>query len=128
MKEFKQLKKPPINQIDWFKKRFKEIEHFYLTEEIKNSCCGDEFVLYDFNGTNDLCSNFYLELFGDHPELTENLMILLACSLYDAEDIEYYEIADNIKIVIYEICRHPDTQEKYNKLPTQRIFKNPNII
>ena len=134
MKEFTQLKKPPLTQINWFSKRFKDemslwngIDKFYLTQEIIDACCGERFATHDYNGTNDLSSNFYLELFGENLRLTETLIILLAYSLHDALDGEYYEVANNIKIIIDEICRHPDTKEKYNELPTRRIFDNPNL-
>lgn len=129
MKEYKLLKKPPAVQIIWFNKIFNDetLKEFHLTQHVTDGCCGEEFIIYDSNDTQDLSSSFYMELFGGESMKAQQLLLMLSYSLYDALDIEYYEIANNIKIVIDEICSHPDTLEKYNKLPTERVFKNPNL-
>lgn len=135
MKDFLQLKKPPDHQIKWFKSRFEDnmnlwegIEKFYLTEDVISACVGEKFRLFNYNGSDDLPTNFHLELTGGNTFLAETIIIFLGLSIHDAEDVEYYEIAGNVKCLIDILIKSsPEIKKAFKELPTRRIFSNPNF-
>ncbi len=99
----------PNNQKLWFIKNSsilnQEIENSELIcfNMLLNNILGinERFVNYNNSTTNGLIDDIF-ENYILHNDKTQFILDLLICILEDCKDLEYYELANNINLIIHK--------------------------
>jgi len=116
------LVKVPKNQIEWFKKQYGFLTDYCIKNvefadwgSLTSTIFGYDYRFLNYNGNSDsLIESFWMEYSCGNYNKQKAQYLLDSClmAMKDCEELEYFELALNIKTVVNEIFIYIEKREK----------------